>query len=99
MPRAPPSRSQLICECSSGSLLLVIEAEGNSPRNYRSHRFPRWAVVCFPCLALCFLCTVLPHPVTAIFVVVLISAPFCPTNSVGIDSFVLQRSLFATRAE
>ncbi len=39
------------------------------------------------------------QPVTAIFVLVLISAPFCPTNSVGIASFSLQKLPFAASAE
>ncbi len=69
----------------------------------RPRRYPFFRLPFFPCVFLCadFLCgfLLLPQPVTAIFVLVLISAPFCPTNSVGIASFVLQRFVFAPSAE
>ena len=46
---------------------------------------------------LAFLC--FGQPVTAIFVLWLIIAPFCATNSVGIASFAVQRLPFAASAE
>ena len=39
------------------------------------------------------------QPVTATFVVWLSRAPFCPTNSVGIDSLLVQRFPIAASAE
>src|SRR6202167_1926833 len=39
------------------------------------------------------------QPVTAIFVLCLIAAPFCATNSVGIVSLLVHRSPFAASAE
>src|SRR5665213_1464455 len=58
---------------------------------------PPFLPFALPFFFVAFLC--FGQPVTAIFVLSWISAPFCPTKAVGIASFDLQRVPLAARAE